>query len=159
MKPRSSGCSGSRKTAEEHPSARYDRKNDFLIAAIGASAGGIEAFTDFITNLPADTGMAFVLIQHLDPTHQSLLTELFSKRTSLRVKQVTDRMKVEPNHIYIIPPNADMSRPYRSWCAARSRSHARRVRSTVHRFSEEVAIATTPDRSATVLPAAPPTQL
>jgi two-component system CheB/CheR fusion protein len=59
-------------------------KDDLLIAAIGASAGGIEAFTELMTNLPADSGMAFVLVQHLDPKHHSLLTEPL-KKTAMRV--------------------------------------------------------------------------
>ena len=81
----------------------------FLIAAIGASAGGIEAFTELVRNLPKDTGMAFVLIQHLDPKHQSLLTELVAKETAMRVAEVTDGMRVEADHVYVIPPNASMS--------------------------------------------------
>jgi two-component system CheB/CheR fusion protein len=60
-------------------------KDDLVIAAICASAGGIEAFTELMTNLPADSGMAFVLVQHLDPKHHSLLTELLSKKTAMRV--------------------------------------------------------------------------
>jgi two-component system, chemotaxis family, CheB/CheR fusion protein len=83
--------------------------NDLLIVAIGASAGGIEAFTDLMTSLPSDTGMAFVLIQHLDPHHHSLLTELISKKTSMSAQEVSDGMSVEPNHVYVIPPNATMS--------------------------------------------------
>src|SRR5262249_3357844 len=83
--------------------------HDFLVAAIGASAGGIEAFTELIKNLPDDTGMAFVFIQHLDPKHHSILTELLSKQTSLPVEEVSDGLKVQPNHVYVIPPNATMS--------------------------------------------------
>jgi two-component system CheB/CheR fusion protein len=84
-------------------------KDGFLIVAIGASAGGIEAFSELIRNLPADTGMAFVLIQHLDPKHHSILTELVSRETSMRVAEVRDGMAVQPNHVYVIPPNATMS--------------------------------------------------
>ncbi|HEV3221087.1 MAG TPA: chemotaxis protein CheB [Candidatus Acidoferrales bacterium] len=83
--------------------------NDLLIVAIGASAGGIEAFNDLIGALPADTGMAFVLIQHLDPKHHSLLTELISKKTLMPAREVTDGMTVEPDHVYVIPPNVTMS--------------------------------------------------
>jgi two-component system, chemotaxis family, CheB/CheR fusion protein len=86
-----------------------ENKNDFLVAAIGASAGGIEAFTELISNVPPDTDMAFVLVQHLDPTHHSMLAELFSKKTEICVKEVADGMKVEPNNVYVIPPNATMS--------------------------------------------------
>lgn len=80
----------------------------FLIAAIGASAGGIEAFTELVRGLPKDTGMAFVLIQHLDPKHRSMLTELVARETAMRVAEVTDGMRVEPDHVYVIPPNAYM---------------------------------------------------
>lgn len=81
----------------------------FLIAAIGASAGGLEAFSELARNLPTDTGIAFVLIQHLDPKHHSILTELVAKETSLAVSEVTDGMELNPNHVYVIPPNATMS--------------------------------------------------
>ena len=94
------------------PSAQFASaagRSDLLITAIGASAGGIEAFSELMRNLPADTGMAFVLIQHLDPKHHSMLTELVAKQTSMPVKEVTDGMKVQPNHVYVIPPNAIMS--------------------------------------------------
>src|SRR5215468_6183221 len=91
------------------PNTRVDPARRFLIAAIGASAGGIEAFTELIRNLPADTGMAFVLIQHLDPTHHSILTELLAKETVMRVREVSDGLPLQPNHVYVIPPNANMS--------------------------------------------------
>lgn len=83
--------------------------DNFLIVAIGASAGGIEAFAELIRELPPDTGMAFVLIQHLDPHHKSMLAELFSRQTTMSVAEVTDGMSVEPNHAYVIPPNASMT--------------------------------------------------
>ncbi len=76
-----------------------------LVVGVGASAGGLEAFTDLLQNLPTDTGMAFVLVQHLDPGRESGLTGLLAKTTSLSVKEVTDKTHVEPNHIYVIPPN------------------------------------------------------
>jgi two-component system CheB/CheR fusion protein len=79
------------------------------VVAIGASAGGIEAFTELIRALPTNTGMAFVLIQHLDPTHHSILTELLSKETAMRVREVSDGMPLQANHVFVIPPNATMS--------------------------------------------------
>ena len=82
---------------------------EFLIAAVGASAGGIEAFTELIKNFPPDTGLAFVLIQHLDPTHHSMLSELVSKITPMAVNEVTNGMRVQPNTVYVIPPNTVMS--------------------------------------------------
>src|SRR5215831_12248862 len=98
MKSKSSGRNHPRDSSEEGPSLPPDRKRDLLIAAIGASAGGIEAFTELMSNLATDTGMAFVLVQHLDPEHHSMLTELLSKKTAMRVKEVTNGMTVEPNH-------------------------------------------------------------
>ena len=85
------------------------RENRFPVVALGASAGGLEAFERFFTHLPTDTGMAFVLIQHLDPTHHSMLTELVARYTTLPVHQVENGMKVEPNHVYVIPPNREMT--------------------------------------------------
>jgi len=109
MKSKSSGRNNARNSSKEEDSSLPERKNDLLIAAVGASAGGIEAFTELVSNLPTDTGMAFVLVQHLDPEHHSMLTELLSKKTAMRVKEVTNGMTVEPNHVYVIPPNATMS--------------------------------------------------
>lgn len=81
----------------------------FPVVGIAASAGGLEAFTELIRHLPTDTGMAFVLIQHLSPDHESLLSEILTRVTALPVRQVEDRMRVEPNAIYVIPPNTQMT--------------------------------------------------
>lgn len=81
----------------------------FPIVGIGASAGGLEAFTQLLSHLSTDTGMAFVLIQHLAPSHKSLLTELLAKTTSMPVSEVQDGTIVEPNQVYIIPPNTKMT--------------------------------------------------
>jgi two-component system CheB/CheR fusion protein len=80
----------------------------FPVVGIGASAGGFEAFAEMLHALPADTGMAFVLIQHLDPTHESMLAPLLAPKSRLPVSQVINGMAVEPNHVYVIPPNATM---------------------------------------------------
>ena len=101
---------GNRRSPEKvQDNSRANGQNGFLIVAIGASAGGIEAATELMRNLPEDTGMAFVLVQHLDPKHHSILTELLAKETTMPVKEVTDGTKVEPDHVYVIPPNASMS--------------------------------------------------
>jgi len=81
----------------------------FPVVGIGASAGGLEAFTKLLKHLPNDTGMAFVLVQHLDPTHQSALTEILSRATAMPVTEVRDGMRVEPNHVYVIPPNTNLA--------------------------------------------------
>ncbi|MCU1282338.1 MAG: Sensor protein, partial [bacterium] len=80
----------------------------FPIVGIGASAGGLEAFTQLLGDLPSDTGMAFVLIQHLDPTHSSFLADALAKATTMPVSQAEDGRRIEPNHVYVIPPNADI---------------------------------------------------
>jgi two-component system CheB/CheR fusion protein len=80
----------------------------FPIVGIGASAGGLEAFTQMLRALPVDTGMAFVLVQHLAPTHASLLAEILSRATAMPVTEVHDEPRVEPNRIYVIPPDRDM---------------------------------------------------
>ena len=91
------------------PEPRGEEKQDVLVVAVGASAGGLEAFTDLLSHLPADTGLAFVLIQHLDPKHESILTELISHSTKMRVLEVKNGMAVEPDHVYVIPPNTTMT--------------------------------------------------
>jgi two-component system, chemotaxis family, CheB/CheR fusion protein len=77
----------------------------FPIVGIGASAGGLEAFEQFFRAMPPESGMAFVLIQHLDPTHKSILSDLIGHYTSMKVAQIQDAMRVEPNRVYVIPPN------------------------------------------------------
>src|SRR6202140_4577448 len=77
----------------------------FPIVGIGASAGGLEAFTKLLSHLPTDTGMAFVLLQHLDPKHASMSSEILSRATRIPVAEVTNGMRVKPNCIYVIPPN------------------------------------------------------
>lgn len=88
---------------------KADEDRDFPIVGVGASAGGLEAFELFFNNMPPDSGMAFVLVQHLDPTHKSILTDLIRSFTRMAVTEVRDNMKVEPNTIYVIPPNSDMA--------------------------------------------------
>ena len=97
--------------AIESSPAEQDRSNEktFLIVGIGASAGGLEAFTKLLEHLPPDTGMAFVLVQHLAPTKDSMLAELLSKATSMPVREVQDGMTVEPDHVYVIPPNTALA--------------------------------------------------
>jgi len=79
------------------------------IVGIGASAGGLEAFQLLLNKLPLDTGMAFVLIQHLDPTHESALVDILSKATAMPVQQAADGMKIGRNRVYIIPSSSDLT--------------------------------------------------
>ncbi|HET9364378.1 MAG TPA: chemotaxis protein CheB, partial [Candidatus Angelobacter sp.] len=78
----------------------------FPVVAIGASAGGLEAYSDFFRVLEPNTGMAFVVVQHLDPTHHSLLTEIISKATSMKVEEAESGTKLSPDRVYVIPNNA-----------------------------------------------------
>lgn len=80
----------------------------FPIVGIGASAGGLEAFTALLKALPVDTGLGFVLVQHLDPQHESALTQLLTRATSMPVREVTNNLRVEANHVYVIPPNRNL---------------------------------------------------
>jgi two-component system CheB/CheR fusion protein len=80
----------------------------FPIVAMGASAGGLDALEQFYNNMPSDTGLAFVIVQHLDPTHKSILVDLLKNYTAMKAFEVRDGMKIEPNCTYIIPPNWDM---------------------------------------------------
>ena len=81
----------------------------FPIVGIGASAGGLEALEQFFTNMSNDSGMAFIVIQHLDPNYVGMLSELLQRSTNMIVNQVKDHMEVKPNHVYVIPPNKSMS--------------------------------------------------
>src|SRR5512142_3160885 len=85
------------------------KEHHFPVVGIGASAGGLEAFSNLLPHLPVDTGMAFVLVQHLDPSHESALVELLSRKTGMPVREVTNNLPVEANHVYVIPPNASMT--------------------------------------------------
>jgi two-component system CheB/CheR fusion protein len=82
---------------------------NFIIVGIGASAGGQEAFEKFFAHLPDDSGLAFVVVQHLDPTHKSILVELLQRYTPLPVLQIQDGLRVEPNKVYVIPPNRNLA--------------------------------------------------
>ena len=75
------------------------------VVGFGASAGGLEAMTEVLREMPDDTGMAIVFIQHLDPKHSSMLSELLARATTMPVQQAANGMKVEPNKVYVIAPN------------------------------------------------------
>src|SRR5580692_5460905 len=79
---------------------------DFSVVGIGASAGGLEACRKLVDALPASIGMAFILVQHLDPTHQSMMVDLLAGHTSMTVCQATDGMTLARDHLYVIPPGS-----------------------------------------------------
>src|SRR4051794_26491859 len=90
-------------------SSEVSKSKHFAIVAIGASAGGIEAMAALLKSLPDDTGMAYVYIQHLDPERESMLTKIMGRNTTMPVLEAREGLKVKPNHVYIIPPNREMT--------------------------------------------------
>jgi chemotaxis methyl-accepting protein methylase len=107
-KPASSGAKEPANVVKKNPPSRQESLL-FPIVGIGASAGGLEALEQFLKNVPENSGMAFVIVQHLDPTHKGIMPELLQRATGMEVFQVRDRMRVKPNCVYVIPPNRDMS--------------------------------------------------
>ena len=97
--------------SSRRPAARASRSDgiDFPVVGIGASAGGLDACRKFLDALPPDNGMAFILVQHLDPTHESMMVDLLTGHTSMRVQQAVDGLQIEANHLYIIPPGTYLS--------------------------------------------------
>src|SRR4051794_41106084 len=96
------------------PSPAQDRDTQkkpdgFLVVGIGASAGGLESFTKLFENLPRDTGMAFVLIQHLNPDYKSQLSELLARSAHLPVQVITSGMRLQPRNVYVMPPHANVT--------------------------------------------------
>ena len=96
-------------TASSKEKTSDSETGQFPIVGIGASAGGLEALDQFLGNVPENSGMAYVVIQHLDPTQKGMLPELLQRITRMKVFQVRDRMAVKPNCVYVIPPNKSMS--------------------------------------------------
>jgi chemotaxis methyl-accepting protein methylase/PAS domain-containing protein len=104
-RPKKKNARVARKTSPAASSAIYS----FPIVGIGTSAGGLEALEHFLTHVPKNSGMAFVIVQHLDPTRKGIMPELLQRATVMRIIQVKDRTTVQPNWVYVIPPNKDMS--------------------------------------------------
>jgi len=103
-----------RKKKSEIPDSLIDniagsKADQFHIVGIGASAGGLEALEQFFTNMPENDGMAFVIIQHLDPDHKGIMHELLQRVTRMHVSVATNGVKIKPNCVYVIPPNTSMS--------------------------------------------------
>src|SRR5688500_4718691 len=80
-------------------------ENLFPVVGIGASAGGLDAFKRFVSSISIDSGMAYILVQHLHPDHNSMLPEILQRETRVPVKQIVDNVEVKPDNIYIIPAN------------------------------------------------------
>lgn len=95
-------------SAENKP-LKKSLHGNFTIVGIGASAGGMEALEMFFTHLPVNSGMAFVVIQHLDPKHAGMMAGILQRTTTMKVSEVSDNTKIEPDCVYVIPPNKSMS--------------------------------------------------
>jgi len=111
-KGRIGGSGGTTKTGTAEaapPQPPAPTESPFPVVGIGASAGGLEALERFLSRMPGKSGMAYVIVQHLDPTQKGMMPELLQRVTPLPVIQVRDRLKVRPDHVYVIPPNRDMS--------------------------------------------------
>ncbi|HEX9078530.1 MAG TPA: chemotaxis protein CheB, partial [Desulfuromonadaceae bacterium] len=108
-KPTRSGDEATEPAAPQPTEPKRSAPPPFPVVGIGASAGGLEALEQFLGNVPEGCGMAFVVVQHLDPTHHGIMPELLQRATSMEVHQVKDRMRVRPDCVYVIPPNKDMS--------------------------------------------------
>lgn len=105
-RPRSSSASA---VARVSGNATADNVTDLTVVGVGASAGGLDACRHLVAALPVGHGMAFILVQHLDPTHDSMMVDLLAGHTTMMVRQVTDGMPIERNHFYIIPPGTYLS--------------------------------------------------
>src|SRR5215471_11079365 len=99
----------SKKLGRQDGAPVVNNQATFPIVAIGASAGGLEAFSNLLRALPAEPGLALIFIPHLDPTHESAMVELLSRTTRLPVRQAADDMRVTVNTVFVLPPNSDMT--------------------------------------------------
>ncbi|MCC5845666.1 MAG: PAS domain-containing protein [Verrucomicrobia bacterium] len=109
MKDAAQSRSGIPTTAGAPEPAASAESKPFPIIGIGASAGGLDALEQFLEQVPDRSGMAFVIVQHLDPTHKGIMAELLQRSTAMSVVQVEDCATVNPDCVYVIPPNKDMS--------------------------------------------------
>ncbi len=103
-KAKAAGTRSSRPPVRAGVSSREAERENFLVVGIGASAGGLDACRKLVDALPAGNGMAFILVQHLDPTHESMMVDLLAGHTSMTVQQAVDGMAIERDHLYVIPP-------------------------------------------------------
>jgi len=128
--------------ADDGNAAGAPAPDGFPIVGIGASAGGLAAFEAFISALPpgAESGMAFVLVQHLLPDHKSALVGLVQRDTTMPVREATDGMPVQPNHVYTIPPNHDLTLADGALHLARHDAPQNRPHLTIDRFFSSLAV-------------------
>ena len=109
MAQRAKKSKSAKPSPSKPPANHFVKSSSFTVVGIGASAGGLEAFAALLGALPANPGAAFVLIQHLDPKHESMLTEILSRATTMPVMEAKEGTKVKVDHVYVIPPNANLA--------------------------------------------------
>lgn len=115
------------------------QKKELFIVGMGASAGGLEALKNFFDNVPSNSGMAFIIVQHLDPNHKSLLPELIGQHTKMKVSEIKDGIQVKPNCVYTIPPNNNLK--INSGCLHLSKlSERRALRRPIDLFFHSLAV-------------------
>jgi len=102
------GSSTTTKHPDPAPKGQRPASSLQHVVAIGASAGGLQALDEFLRNTPLSTGMAYIIVQHLDPTRKAMLAELLQRATSLPVKEAQQNMRIEPDHVYVMPPNTEL---------------------------------------------------
>src|SRR5688572_3208553 len=83
--------------------------NDTRVVGLGASAGGLEPLEQFLASVPAASGLAYIVVQHMDPTHKAMLRELLERVTAMPVLDATESMRIEPDTVYVIPPNTELT--------------------------------------------------
>lgn len=105
MKQNNKNISAKKISAAKTPPIGGSQGASFPIVAIGASAGGLEAMIELLKYLPSNTGMAFIYVQHLSPDHKSMLTEILSKKTKMKVQEIDDMDKIKPDNVFVIPYN------------------------------------------------------
>jgi len=133
-----SGTGNKKRSAEELEPQVTAQPDGFPIVAIGASAGGLESFIQLLNQLPSDTGLALIFVQHLDPTHPSLSTDILRRATQMPVTEIRDGEPVEPNHIYALPSNYDLS-IQKAILKLQPRSHSRAPHKTIDTFFQSLA--------------------
>lgn len=107
--PDQPAMAGASQGGNHHEQRMEGLESDFPVIGIGCSAGGLEALEAMLNHTPADTGMAFIVVQHLDPEHHSNLPELLQRNTRMAVVEAAEHMAIKPNWVYVIPPNKDLS--------------------------------------------------
>src|SRR5436190_24166963 len=93
-------ANGAHRSAAPHP---------IRVVGLGAAARGLEPLEQFLAHVPANSGLAYIVVQHMDPTHKAMLGELLQRSTAMPVREATQSQRVEPDRVYVIPPNAELT--------------------------------------------------